>query len=101
GAPVLKEDSRAGDEIPDRARDEHLSGSRLRCDPRADVHRDPADLAADELALACVDAGADLETEVPHRVHDLARATHRARRPVERGEKAIAGRLDLVAAITV
>ena len=41
-------------------------GPRLLGDARADVDRDPADLAVHDLALAGVEACADLEPELPH-----------------------------------
>ena len=65
-AAILECDPRAGDEILHRARNEHLAGLRLRCDARSGVHRDPGDLSVDELTLARVQAGPDLEAELAH-----------------------------------
>src|SRR6185437_4348242 len=38
GAAIVEGDARAGDEVLDGARDDHLAGARLGCDPRADMH---------------------------------------------------------------
>jgi hypothetical protein len=58
------------------------------------MDRDPVHVAVDQLHLAGVQAGANVEPEVLHRVADRARAVDRARRPVERRERAVAGELD-------
>ena len=57
GAAVRKRDTRADDEVLDGARDEHLVRAGERADPRADVDGHAADVVADELALAGVQAG--------------------------------------------
>ena len=44
GAAILERDARAGHEVLDGARDEHLAGAGLRRDARADVDGDPAEL---------------------------------------------------------
>ena len=51
------------DEIAHRARDQDLAGLGRRRDPRADVNGDAAEVVADELALARVDAGPELDAE--------------------------------------
>ena len=73
-------------------------GCALRGDAGADVDGDPADLAVDQLALAGVQAGADLEAELAHRLGDRAGAADRPGRAVEGGEEAVAGGVDLLAA---
>src|SRR6186713_3345859 len=99
--PTLVElDARAGHEVLDRLRDEHLSRLRLRRDPRSDRDRDPRDLSVQQLAFACVQSGADFESELSHLLGDRARAPDRAGRPVERGEEPVARRVDLLAAET-
>jgi hypothetical protein len=62
GTAVVELDPRASDEILDRARDEHLPGLGFRCDARADVDGESADLAFDQFALAGVQAGANVES---------------------------------------
>ena len=47
----------AGDEVANRARDQHFARLRDFDDPRRDVHRDAADAAGDGGALAGMDAG--------------------------------------------
>src|SRR5262249_26067496 len=58
----------------------------------------PADLLADDLALARVKPAAHLEIERPHFVPYPARAADRARGSVEGGKEAVAGRVDLASA---
>src|SRR5919201_3168968 len=91
-AAVLEVDPRAGDEVLDGARDEHLAGLGKRRHARADVHGDAADLAVDELALTRVQPCADVQVERADAVADRARAADRPRRSVERREEAVAGR---------
>jgi hypothetical protein len=61
--PILKVDVRAGREIPGGARYEHLAGSRLRGNSSADVHGDADEVLPDDLALAAVQSGPDVEPE--------------------------------------
>src|SRR5512133_2151678 len=82
-AAILEVDSGPADEVLHGARDEHLAGLGERCHTRADVHRDAADLAVHELALARVQARADLQVDRANAVADRARAADRPRRPVE------------------
>ena len=55
-----------GDQVLHGARDEHLARPGLRGYTRPDVHGDPADLAIDPLALARVQAGANLDAQLAH-----------------------------------
>ena len=96
---LLELELRAGDEILDRSRHEHLPGTRRVRHAGADVHGDPADLAAHLLALTGVEARPDLEPERANRVDDRRGAADGARGPVEGGEETVAGRLDLRAAV--
>ena len=64
----------------------------------SDVDRDPGDLLADDLALAGVQAGADLEPELAYGGSDRLRAADCSDRPVEGGEEPVAGRVDLATA---
>src|SRR5262249_4333298 len=95
---VLEGEARAGDEILDRLRDEYLARSGERGDPRSGVDCDAADLLPVELALARVDAGADLHAELPDRLAGRDRAADGARRTVEAREEAVASGVDLPAA---
>ena len=70
-----------------------------RRDPRADHHREPRDLALVELALAGVDARADVEPELADALDDRLGAADRPRRAVEGREEAVAGRVLLLAAV--
>src|SRR6185312_3603533 len=94
-AGVGEHDARARDEVLDRARDEDLAGSGVGGDAGADMQSDPCDLAVDELALAAVQPGADLEPELGSAGDDRRCAPYRPRGPVEGGEEAVARRVDL------
>jgi hypothetical protein len=94
-AAVLEPESGSCDEIPDRARDEHLTGSGERRDTRADRHRDPRQLAVAHLALTGVNPDADLELEPPKGVADRGGSPNRSCGPIERREEAISGRVEL------
>src|SRR5438105_14601275 len=97
-SPLLERDPRAGDEVADGARDQHLSRVCLSRDARARVHGDPTHLAVHQLALTGMEARPQLETEGPDRVSDRARRANRPRRPVEGGEEAVARGVDLATA---
>src|SRR5918912_3540752 len=98
-AALLEGDPRAGDEVAHRARDEDLTRPGQRRDPRAGVDGDPAHLPVRELALAGVEPCAELEPEAAHAVADRARGADRACGPVEGGEEAVAGGVDLAPAV--
>ena len=59
------------------------------------VHGEPANVVADELHLAGMDADPDLEIQLPDRVADRAGALDGRSGAVERDEEAVAGRIDL------
>src|SRR5262245_42486742 len=99
GAAVVELQPRAGHQVLDGLRDEHLPGGRLGRHPRPDRDRDAGDLLVDDLALAGVEPGAELEPQLGHRVPDRARAADRTRRPVEAGEEPVARRVQLDAAV--
>ncbi len=67
-AAILELDSRPRDEILDGAGDEYLVRLGLGRNPCVDVDHDSAYLAVDELALAGVQPGSDLDAELGHRV---------------------------------
>src|SRR2546428_3386162 len=82
-APVGELDPRARDEVRDGAGDEHLAPRGGRADARADVHGDSRHIVADQLALARVKAGSDLDAELAHGVTCGAGAADSPRRPVQ------------------
>ena len=94
-AGVLEAEAGARNQVSDRLRDQDLGRGRKRRDPRADIHGDPSDLAADRLDLARVHPAAYLEPEVSNRFADRLCAPDAARGAVERGEEPVAGRVDL------
>ena len=65
--------------------------------PRTDVHGDPADVVAADLALAGVQPGAHLDAERLHRVANRHGAADRSLRTVEHREEAITRRVHLAA----
>jgi len=93
-ASVFEGEAGTRNQVPDRLRNENLGRGRECCDPRADAHGDPSDLAGDGLDLACVYPGAPLEPEVSNRVADRLCAPDPARGAVERGKEPIASRVD-------
>ena len=72
-------------------RDEHFAGLRLGRHAGADVYGDSADLAVHLLALARVEAGADLNADLADGLGDCCGAADGSYRPVERCEEAVAG----------
>jgi hypothetical protein len=69
-AAVGEGDSRAGNEILDRARDEHLAAVGLGEYPLANVNGHSAPRSVGDLDLACVQPRADLEPERPNGVDE-------------------------------
>ncbi len=95
---ILEGEPGAGDEIPDRPRDQHFArpcGGSGACASR---DGDAGHLVVGELALACVKAGAKLDAEHPNIISDRLRAADRTCRAVEAGEEAVAGSVHLDAA---
>src|SRR5918992_2657190 len=90
-AAVLEVDAGAGGEVADDARYEYFAGLRLGGDAGADVDGDALDPAVDDLHLARVDAGADLEAELLDGVDGLVGARDRLGRAGESGAEAVAG----------
>src|SRR5262249_27219847 len=79
---VLEVDAGAGDELPDRARDEDLARRRVRRDARADMHGDSGHLCVDHLALPGVEARPELQSQIAHGCADRDGARDCPRRPV-------------------
>src|SRR5712664_4118844 len=97
-APVVELEAGAGDEILDGARHEHLARARIGGDARTCVDGDPRDLAVDELALACVKSGSDLDPERSNCFGDRTGATDRACRAIEGRQKTVTNGVHLAAA---
>ena len=70
GAAVAERDARADHEVLYRARDDHLVRAGERADTCADVDGHPADVVADELALAGVQARSQLDVQRSHLIRD-------------------------------
>src|SRR5712691_2417843 len=98
GAPVLEADSGACHEILDRIGDQDLTRPGLARDASADVDGDAAHFLAHHLALARVQTGPHLDSQLPDSARDGACAPNRAGGAVESGEHAVTGRVDLPSA---
>ena len=88
----------ARDEVVDGLGHEHLARCGLGGDSLRDLNGDAANAIASDFNLARMHAGAGVEAERPERAHDRRRAADRARGAVERGERPVARRLELMAA---
>ena len=97
-ALIFEDEAAACGEVLDGGRDEYVPWACQRADPRSDMHRQATNAIFDELDLARMAAGADLDAERADRGADRLRASYGARRTVEGGEEAIARRIDVVTA---
>src|SRR6185503_18193143 len=96
---ILEPESAAGDQIPDRRRDQDLVRSGHRRHARSDVDRDTSHVASRDLDLTRVHAGPDLETQRPNLVDRGLRAPDRPRRAVEDREEPVSRCVYLAAAV--
>jgi hypothetical protein len=85
-AAVLEAGARADHQVTHGARDKDFARAGLAEDPRSDVYRDSADVGVQQLALAGVDAGADLDAQCLGVSPQGLGAADGLRRAVERGE---------------
>jgi hypothetical protein len=76
--------SRTLQPVLDRLGHHGLARRRLCGDAGTDRDREPSRLAIDELALACVDASADVDPKVAHALSNIDRASDRTSRAVKR-----------------
>ena len=97
-ATVLEGNARAGDEVFDGSRHEHLARAGGGSDSRSGVDGDSRRLPGDDFALAGVDTDANLEAELVNELDDGASAADRPSRSVEAREEPVARRVDLAAA---
>ena len=93
-AAVLELEPRAGGEVLDGARDEHLSGRRFCQHALAEVHGDPCDPLVKDLDLAGVQSGTDLDPKLANRVAQNAGAPDGARGAVEQPRRFRRSRTD-------
>ena len=97
-AAIFEADTGPGDQVFDRLRYQHLTGSGPRGHPGADRDRDPGHLGVEHLTLAGVQADAHLQADVAYCLMNRLSAADRAGRPIEPGEKPIPGGVKLDAA---
>jgi hypothetical protein len=85
----------ADDEVPDGAADQHLARAGEAANARSDVNGESPDVAiAQQLKLAGVHTGANVQAESANTIPNGDRAADRAARAVEGGEHPVAQRLD-------
>src|SRR6266571_203679 len=94
-AAVRELQAGTGHQVLDRVRHQHFAAAGQRGDAGADVDGDATELGPHDLALARVQAGPDVEPELPDRRADLAGGPDAAGRAVEGREKAVARGVDL------
>src|SRR5262245_30843560 len=93
-AAVCEDEPRADDEVPDRARHEHITWFRLGHDTGSDVDGETANRCSVELDLAGVDADAHIEAESAGVVADREATANCTGGAVEDGEEPVAGDVD-------
>src|SRR5688500_10516497 len=96
-AAVVEAEARAGREVAHRCRHEDLARVGCRLDPGGDVDGETADVSGADVALAGVEAGADLQAEAGELVTDGPGALDGPGGGVEGGQEAVAESLDLLA----
>ena len=94
---IVEGEPGTGDEVANGLRDEDLARPGLRGDPGTDRDSDSRDLSVEQLALARMDPGADLEAELLDVVTDRDRAPDGSCRPVEACEEPVARGVELAA----
>src|SRR4030095_3962174 len=97
-AAIRETDPRAGDQVVHRTRHQDLTRSGERSDARADMQRNATQRTLVQLALAGMNPGPDLQPEPLYGRIGGQGAPDRARRTVERSDKAIAGGIHLATA---
>lgn len=98
GSSVLYRDVSAGNQVPDRSRDEDLAGPGRGHHSGGKVHRDPADVVVALLDLAGMQPGPDLEADAAQLVPERGCTADPPAGAVEGGQDPVAGRLDQLAA---
>src|SRR5450631_3208308 len=86
--------TRADHELLDGGGNDDLAGPRERSDTSADVNGQAAEVLSDRLALACMDAGPQLDAQLRDPVTQRLSAAHRHSRPIKRRQRIIADVLD-------
>src|SRR5439155_14615863 len=98
-AAILELDTRAGNQVLDGARNEHLARLGEGGDARPDVNGDAARFAVNELALAAVQPSAYVQVEGADGLLDREGAVDSPCRAVEGGEEAVADGVHFLAAV--
>ncbi len=97
GSPVLEPQARSCDQVARRGRDEDVARSPQRHHAGPDHHRHATELVPDLLTFAEVDAGADLDAQLTHRLGRGTRASDRGCRLTETRVEAVTSCIELFA----
>jgi hypothetical protein len=89
GAAVVEGEAGPGDQVLDRARAQHLPRLGLGEDAGRDMHGDPAEVVADQLDLAGVQASPDLEAVLGQLSPDGVGGPDGPGRAVEAGQEPV------------
>ena len=98
-AAVEERQAGTSGEFAGRRADENLARRGSPGDATRHMHGDPACCSVDRLELARVGAGSDHQPELAHPIVYCERASDRARRALEGGEKPVPNSVDLLAAV--
>ena len=96
---VLEGEARSRNQVFDGLRDQHLRPIGQSRDSGAEHNCYSARLAGDGLNFASVDAGANFDSERPHRCNGCRGTAHRSCGPIEGGEEPVSCRVDLPASV--
>jgi hypothetical protein len=97
---VGEADLRSAHQLLDGRSDKHFTWLGQGGDPCADMYRDAGGLDPSAFDLAGMQAGTDLQADLPDRIADSARAANGACRPVEGRKEAVASGVDLGSGVT-
>jgi hypothetical protein len=97
----LKPHSRPSDKVTAGARYPHFAWLRLPADASSDVDCESGEVVANDLTLARVEPGPDLDTEIADGIDQRLGAADRAGRPGKHAERAVAHHLDHPTTVSV
>jgi hypothetical protein len=96
-ATVVEGDARAGDEVLDRARDQHFIGIGCGGDTRGDMDGEASEVVAADLAFSGVEPDANFDPEPLSGLNDRVGAANGPGGTVEGGYETVTGGVDFLA----